>query len=343
MCIKINIMRKLASIQRIKQLESIEGADAIEKAHVLGWQLVVKKGEFKAGDLCIYCEIDSQFPDKPEFEFLKPRGMRIRTIRLRGQISQGIAFPLSFLPEGFDAVEDTDCTDVMEITKYEPPMPASLGGIAKGRFPSFIPKTDETRVQVLQDVLDKYKGEKCYITEKLDGSSVTLFMNEGEFGVCSRNLELIETEENSLWKVARQLDIENKLRALNGNYALQGEIVGEGIQSNKLKLRGQQIRFFNAFDINKSEYLEFESFMELLTQLDLPSVPVISTNYELVNDIDTLVTMATIKSTVCPDAWAEGIVIRPLVRRIELSNDLFVHGRVTFKAINPEFLLKYGE
>src|SRR3954468_20414279 len=97
---EIKIMRKLASIQRIKYLESIEGADAIEKAHVLGWQLVVKKGEFKAGDLCIYCKIDSQFPDKPEFEFLKPRGMRIRTIRLRGQISQGIAFPLSFLPEG---------------------------------------------------------------------------------------------------------------------------------------------------------------------------------------------------------------------------------------------------
>ncbi|SFF00305.1 RNA ligase, DRB0094 family [Chitinophaga sp. CF118] len=336
-------MRKLASIQRIKHLESIEGADAIEKAHVLGWQLVVKKGEFKVDDLCIYCEIDSLMPDKPEFEFLKPRGMRIRTVRLRGQISQGIAFPLSFLPDGFNAEEDTDCTDVMGIIKYEPAIPACLGGIAKGKFPSFIPKTDETRVQVLQTVLDKYKGEKCYITEKLDGSSATYFLNNGEFGVCSRNLELLENNENSLWKVARQLDIENKLRSLDGNYALQGELVGEGIQSNKLKLKGQQVRFFNAFNIDKSEYLQFDKFMELLNQLELPSVPVISTDYELVNDIDALVAMATIKSSICPDAWAEGIIIRPLAEKFEISNGYFIHGRVTFKAINPEFLLKYGE
>src|SRR6218665_107411 len=142
-------MRKLASIQRIKHLESIEGADAIEKAYVLGWQLVVKKGEFKEGDLCVYCEIDSLLPDKPEFEFLKPRGMRIRTVRLRGEISQGIAFPLSVLPADFEVTEDADCTDVIGVVKYEPPIPACLSGIAKGQFPSFIPKTDETRIQVL--------------------------------------------------------------------------------------------------------------------------------------------------------------------------------------------------
>ncbi|SEW46839.1 RNA ligase, DRB0094 family [Chitinophaga sp. YR573] len=336
-------MRKLASIQRIKHLESIEGADAIEKAQVLGWQLVVKKGEFKKGDLCIYCEIDSLMPDKPAFEFLRPRGMRIRTVRLRGQVSQGIALPLSFLPDGFNAEEDTDCTEIMGIIKYEPALPANLSGIAKGKFPSFIPKTDETRVQVLQTVLDKYQGERCYITEKLDGSSTTYFINNGEFGVCSRNLELLENEDNSLWKVARQLDIENKLRSLGGNYALQGELVGEGIQSNKLKLKGQHIRFFNAFDIDRSEYLQFEQFTALLARLELPSVPVISTSYELVNDIDALVAMATIKSTVCPEVWAEGIIIRPMVEKIEMSNDYFIHGRITFKAINPEFLLKYGE
>lgn len=338
-------MRKLASIQRIKALEPIEGADTIEKATVLGWQLVVKKGDFKVGDNVVYCEIDSVMPDKPEFEFLKPRGMRIRTIRLRGQISQGICFPLSILPDDFNIIEDADCTDVLGITKYEPVMPACLGGLAKGKFPSFIPKTDETRVQVLQKLLDKYKGEKCYVTEKLDGSSATFYIKDDEFGVCSRNLELIEDTENSFWKAARQMDIENKLRSLNRNISIQGELIGEGIQGNKLKIKGQTVRFFNAFDIDRFEYIGFFDFNKLLGNLDLPSVPIVALDYELENDIDAIIKMATIKSQLSEDVWAEGIVIRPYTEKIDLllSNENFNNGRVSFKAINPEFLLRYGE
>ncbi|MDO9254048.1 MAG: RNA ligase (ATP) [Bacteroidales bacterium] len=338
-------MRKLASIQKIKALETIEGADAIEKASVLGWQLVVKKHEFKVGDLVVYCEIDCLMPDKPEFEFLKPRGMRVRTIRLRGQVSQGICFPLSILPKDFDVIEDADCTGILGIEKYEPPMPACLSGIAKGRFPSFIPKTDETRVQVLQKLLDKYKGEKCYITEKVDGSSGTFYINNGEFGVCSRNLELLADSENSFWKVARLMDIENKLRSLNGNFAIQGELIGEGIQDNKLRLRGQTILFFNAFDIDRFEYFGYEKFISVFKKLQLPTVSIISDEYKLDNDIEAIIKMATIKSSICPDVWAEGIVIRPINEKIELllSNENFNNGRVSFKAINPEFLLKYGE
>ena len=337
-------MRKLASIQRIKALEPIENADAIEIARVLGWQLIVKKGEFLPGDLAVYCEIDSLMPEKPEFEFLKPRGMRIRTIRLRGQISQGICFPLSILPDGFAVEEDSDCTEALSVTLYEPPMPACLAGIAKGKFPSFIPKTDETRVQVLQKLLDKYKGEKCYVTEQLDGSSTTYFIHKGEFGVCSRNLELLETEENSYWSVARQMDIENKLRSLNKDLAIQGELIGEGIQDNKLKIRGQTIRFFNAFDIGRFEYLPFQQFTDTMEQLQLPTVPIVSTDYELENEVDAIIRMATIKSKVRPEVWAEGVVIRPLSEKLDLllSNENFNNGRVSFKAINPEFLLKYG-
>lgn len=338
-------MRKLASIQKISLLEPIEGADAIEKATVLGWQLVVKKGEFNTGDLAVYCEIDSLMPDKPEFEFLKARGMRIRTIRLRGQISQGICFQLNILPSDFEIKEDADCTEVLGITKYDPPIPAYLSGIAKGKFPSFIPKTDETRVQVLQKVLDKYKGEKCYVTEKLDGSSVTYYVKDNEFGVCSRNLELIEDAENSLWKVARQMDIENKLRSLGKNIAIQGELIGEGIQNNKLKLKGQTALFFNVFDIDKFEYLNFHDFTELLKQLDLPVVPIVSLDYALENDIEAIVKRATIRSLILKEVWAEGIVIRPYTEKLDLilSNENFNNGRVSFKAINPEFLLKYGE
>ncbi|TAF73294.1 MAG: RNA ligase (ATP) [Bacteroidetes bacterium] len=335
--------RKLASIQKILALESIEGADAIEKATVLGWQLVVKKGEYNIGDLCVYCEIDSLLPERPEFEFMKPRGMRVRTIRLRGQISQGICFQLSILPPDFQIVEDADCTETLEITKYEAPIPASLAGKVKGRFPSFMHKTDETRVQVLQSSLDKYNGQKFYITEKLDGSSCTYYLKDGEFGVCSRNLELLEDDENSLWKVARQLDIEQKLRSLSGNYALQGELIGEGIQSNKYKIKGQDFRIFNVFNIDAYEYLNFTDFVNFTTKLGLKTVPVLSENYVLENNIPTIITLSTIKSTLMKEVWAEGIVLRPLQELKDFGNDNLPGGRVSFKAINPEFLLKYGE
>ncbi|HBX51801.1 MAG: RNA ligase [Bacteroidetes bacterium RIFOXYA12_FULL_35_11] len=338
-------MRKLASIQRIKTLEPIENAEAIEKATVLGWQLVVKKNEFKPGDLCVYCEIDSLFPDKSEFEFLKPRGMRIRTIRLRGQISQGICFPLTILPAACGISEDADVTEILGITKYEPPIPACLAGKVKGKFPSFIPKTDEVRIQVLENILAIYKDEPCYVTEKIDGSSVTYYMNEGVFGVCSRNLELLEDDENSLWKVARAYKIEEKLLTMEGNYALQGEIMGEGIQSNKLKLRGQHVFFFNVFDISKREYLSFSDFEKFIAEMDLKTVPVIEKDYILSNSIEELVKKSVRKSLIAPDVWAEGIVIRPLKEKSDFSKeakDLF-NGRVSFKVVNPEFLIKYGE
>lgn len=343
--VPFQIMRKLASIQKIKALEAIECADAIEKATVLGWQLVVKKGDFKVGDLAIYCEIDSLMPDKPEFEFLKPRGMRIKTVRLRGQVSQGICFPLSILPNDFEIKEDADCTEALGIIKYEPAIPACLAGKVKGKFPTFIPKTDETRVQVLQKVLDKYKGTICYATEKLDGSSATFYYNNGEFGVCSRNLELLEDAENSFWKVARQIDLENKLKSVGKNIAVQGELIGEGIQGNKLRLKGQTVRFFNAFDIDKFEYLNWENGFEMFELLQLPTVPIVKHYYELENDIEAIVKMATIKSNINTEVWAEGIVIRPHKETIDLllSNENFNNGRVSFKAINPEFLLKFGD
>jgi RNA ligase (TIGR02306 family) len=336
-------MRKLASIQKIRALEPIEGADAIEKASVLGWQLVVKKGDYEVGDLCIYVEIDSILPEKEEFEFLRNKNFRIKTIRLRGQISQGICFPLSFLPADFEIVEEADCTEVLGIIKYEMPIPAHLAGLVKGAFPSFIPKTDETRVQVLQNLLDKYVGIKCYVTEKLDGSSATFYLKDGEFGVCSRNLELVEDEKNSFWKVARTLNLEEKLKSLNGNFALQGELVGEGIQGNKLNIKGQTAFFFNVFDIDKYKYLSFEALKNFLQSLDLEMIPVLSEDYLLENDIPTLVAKANIKTSMNPKAWAEGIVIRPLVETAdrEFTNVLDFGGRISLKVINPEFLLKF--
>lgn len=334
------MMRKLASIQKIKSVHTIEGADAIEKAQVLGWQLVIRKGEFAAGDLCVYCEIDSVMPDKPEFEFVRAKSNRIKTIRLRGQVSQGICFPLSILPEGTEITEDLDVTDVLGITKYEPPVPANLAGVAKGMFPSFIPKTDETRVQVLEKVLRAYAGTACYVSEKLDGSSVTFYLKDDVFGVCSRNLDLAFSEENAMWKFAINLGLEGKLRALGRNIALQGEIVGEGIQKNKYKLKGQHIFFFNVFDIDAYSYVSLNDMRTLLKSLELYMVPVLEEGYMLESSIDALVAKSRCKSRLNAETIAEGIVIRPLEETIDRY---VMQGRVSFKAINPDFLIRYDE
>jgi RNA ligase (TIGR02306 family) len=333
--------RKLASIQKISRITPIEYSDNIQLAHILGWEVVIKKDQFKEGDMVVYIEIDSILPDRPEFGFLKSKGMRIRPIRLRGQISNGICFPLDILPKDFQISEDADCTEALDIVKYEPPIPAHLSGIIKGKFPSFIPKTDETRVQILQPVLDKYKGTKCYVTEKLDGTSVTYYVKNGEFGVCSRNMELLEDSENTYWKIARSLDIENKLLSMHNDVAIQGEIFGENIQSNPLKMRGQHLRVFNVFDITKFRYYDFLEVEVILKRLNLDMVPVLDKDYILDNNIDSILKMATIRSTINNKSWAEGIVIRPYFEKLDLllSKDFGNNGRVTFKAINPEFSL----
>lgn len=332
------MVRKLASIQKILKLTPIPNADLIETATVLGWEVVVKKGEFNVGDLVVYMEIDSLLPNKPEFEFLKSNGMRIRTIRLKGQISQGICFPLSILPESFVIEEGKDCTEELGVIKYEPPIPAHLAGIVKGKIPSFIPKTDETRVQVLQELLDKYANTRCYVTEKIDGTSATFYVKDGVFGVCSRNLELLEDDTNTFWKIAREMDIENKLLSLHANVAIQGELYGENIQSNPINIKGQTIRFFNLFNIDRYRYYDFIELEVILRRLNLPMVPVIDSNYILETNINSIVEKSKIKSTLNPKIWAEGIVIRPYFEKYDSQ-----YGRISFKSINPEFLLKTNQ
>src|SRR5262245_45673709 len=208
-------MRKLASIPTVDAVEPIPNADAIERVRVLGWCVVAKKGEHKPGDKLVYCEIDSLLPERPEFEFLRPSsfkpaqtdaegsillpaGFRIKTVKLRGQVSQGICFPLSILPPGALTDEGADVTDLLGIRKWEPPIPVGVGGKVKGGFPGFLPKTDETRVQVLEPVLQRHRGKTFYATEKLDGTSFTAFLRQGEFGICSRNLWMDEADESKI-------------------------------------------------------------------------------------------------------------------------------------------------
>lgn len=372
-------MRNLASIQKINRIEPIQNADSIEKVTVLGWELVTKKGEFKVGDLCVYCEIDSILPDKPEFEFLRERKFRIKTIKLRGQISQGICFPITILPEKTKISEGIDVTEILGVKKWEPCqdelkcakqtgkimypkwMPQWLQRMVHNlkfvrnyyrqnsgqkSFPSLIPKTDETRVQVLQPLLTKYKGEKCYITEKVDGSSITIYQINGKFGVCSRNIDLKRDETDRFWKTALKYDLENKFKKIfgNENIALQGELLGEGVQGNKYKLTGNQILFFNVFFIKKYNYGNLNDLLHICGELGILSVPIVDFNYTLTDSIPDLVELSKGKSVLNSEVLREGIVIRPLkeIQDNELHCQL-VRNRISFKSVNPEFLLKYGE
>lgn len=336
--------RKLASIRVVSEINPIPDADAIERATVDGWNVVVKKGEFSPGDLCVYCEIDSLLPIREEFEFLRKssyrkmadgnEGFRLKTISLRKTTSQGLLLPISILPNeiisstGYADLPGTDVTQALGIVKYEPPMPASLAGKAKGFFPSFIPKTDEERIQNLPEIIENEKDTLFDATEKLDGSSSTYFIKNGEFGVCSRNLELLEDEENSMWKFARQTDLETKMRSLERNIALQGEIIGEGIQGNPYKMKGQTVSFYNAFDIDKHEYLNYEDFNNLIDMLGFQTVPVIHEGLKLPESIEGILKLADGKSALNPNFNREGLVFRTRGSK-----------RLSFKAISNLFLL----
>lgn len=345
-----NSLRKLASIQKILSISPIEDADAIEVAQVLGWNVVIKKGEFKVNDLVVYIEIDSWIPHEIA-PFLskgkEPRvyenitGEKLRSIKLRGQVSQGLILPLNILPNTLEIQEGLDVSSVLNIIKYEPPIPACLHGVQKGNYPSFLNKTDEVRVQNLQTLLEKFKGTKCYISEKLDGSSATYFLKDGEFGVCSRNLWLEEDDTNSFWKIAKLYDIEKNLRNLNRNLAIQGELIGSNVQGNKYGLKEQDIFIFNVIDLDTSKYLDFEDFLEVVKLLNLKTVPIINKDFELSHNIKELVEIASIKSNVNNNVHAEGIVIRALK---EFTDVRGTHqNRFSFKVINPNFLLKYED
>lgn len=335
-------MRKLASVQKIKEIHPIEGADNIVMALVQGWEVVIKKNEFNVGDLVIYCEIDSVLPASEQFKFLETSKYRIKTRKLRGQVSQGICFPLSIV-DATNLNEGDDVTDLIGVTKYEPPVPTNLGGDAAGLFPSFIFKTDEQRVQNYEKELHKYAGTECSITLKLDGSSSTYYYNNNKFGVASRNIEFKDSSENSFWNVARKESFEQKLRNIWEDYgfniALQGEIVGPGIQKNRLQLKEHTVYFFNAFNIDRQEYLSNFELEEICNKYNLNMVPIIERAHVMHTDVKKYVNdFNNLKHPMYKGSQSEGVVIRP---NKEIWDSF--HRRISFKVINNAFLLKGGE
>lgn len=339
-------MRKLASIRKIKELFPIKGADVIEAARVDGWVCIVKKGEFQLGDLGVYFEIDSFLPGiDPRYSFLESKfityegnkGARLRTIRLKKQIGQGLILPLARFPELQDAKLGDDVTEILGIQKWEPYIPAQLAGQVKGNFPSFISKSEQERVQNLVEELEEHRGEELEVSIKLDGASMTVYRNQTEeginHGVCGRNWELKETDTNSMWRVTRKDKMLEALDFLGRNLAFQGEIIGEGIASNPEKIKGQAFYLYNIFDIDRYSYVSPEERFEIIEKLkengfNIKHVPVLPTII-LHHSVDELLMMAE-GTSLNPQQQREGLVFKS-------KNSDF-----SFKAISNWYLEKNG-
>lgn len=362
--------RKLATIRTVSSVEPIEGADFIELAHVDGWQCVVKKGEFRPGDLCVYFEVDSFLPVEERYEFLRKssyvklqlpidgldEGFRLKTVRLKKTLSQGLALPLHAFSEhpnlfvcddgllgdgGILYTVGADVSALLGVVKYETALPPALRGLAKGLFPSFIRKTDEERIQNLPHYFDKFRDMEFEVTEKVDGMSMTVYLNDGVAGVCSRNidLKLSDGETSVMWGVAQELALHQILKDIGRNLALQGELAGEGIQGNPLKLRGRKFFLFNIWDIDKQAYLtpgeRGNLFNFIMLRSDIQHVPALRAGFQVFREYGTmreLLHYATGNSLVNMSSPREGLVFKSIDK---------VDGQVvSFKAISNDYLLR---
>jgi len=368
------ITRKLATVRIVKELRPIEGADFIEIAVVDGWQCIAKKDTFEVGDYAVYFEVDSFLPLQEKYEFLRKssykktidgkEGFRLRTMKLRGQISQGLLLPMEDFPEvktvtdgmnGFLEALGLDVTDLLGVTKWDPPLPAELGGKVEGRRPNFIPKTDQERIQNLPDILDDKDNTSMFeATEKIDGTSMTVYRldKDGELreGVCGRNFEFKNDVDNSYTRAEKKYGLLNILSVigssrcpLSGNVAVQGELAGPGIQKNPLMLEEQTFFVFDVYLIDEGRYATPEEradymyrFNEIATKqgwISILHVPIFTTLIRpLQMSMEIIIGESEIRSNLAPKKWAEGIVYK--------SRDL-VNGQVfSFKVINNRFLLK---
>lgn len=334
-------MRKLASIKKIDSIEPIEGADFIELAVIGGWNAVIKKGVYAPNDLIVYFEIDSLVPEhlapflsasSKAREYDGVKCFRLKTKKLKGVFSQGLVMPLSDM--GIDPTsvsEDDDVSELLGVKKYEKPLPGQNNQGVKDNFPEFLRKTDQVRIQNIKRDFNSYRDLELsfQVTEKLDGTSLTIYKNNDIFGVCSRNYDLEDREACIYWDAAKRYDLENIFSKSERNLAVQGELIGEGIQGNQYHLQGRHFYVFSLFDIDAQKYLAPSECLEFCAANGLNHSPVISENFKLTG----LEIFDIIKD-------AEGDSLLNKSEREGLVYKCNTDTNVSFKAISNNWLIK---
>ena len=344
-------MRKLASIQRIWKIEPIEGADRIELAHVSGWQCVVNKGQFKAMDLAVYFEVDSFLPICPEFEFLRAssykktdvmgEGFRLKTMKFRGQISQGLVLPISSFPQIPADIElGTDVTEILGVRKWEIEERISTSGTMIGTLPHDIPHTDETRVQAEPELIQAFTGLEYYISTKMDGSSHSIGIDEDGFHVTGHNYEYKDDGKSPFYELVKARGLEEKIRGFAKEndlktFTLQGELCAPGIQQNRLKLLKPEWYVFTVRE--NGNRVGLYRMQEICKQLGIETVPIEEIGTDLPSKYPTVEALLERADGNYPKgSKKEGIVIRP-------TEPVFcplISASLSMKAVSNKYLLK---
>ena len=344
-------MRKLASIQRIWKIEPIEGADRIELAHVLGWQCVVNKGQFREMDLAVYFEVDSFLPIAPEFEFLRAssyrktdimgEGFRLRTMKFRGQISQGLLLPINVFPAiPADAELGADVTEILGVKKWEIEERITTGGTMIGTLPYDIPHTDETRVQAEPELIQAFAGLEYYISTKMDGSSHSVGIDENGFHVTGHNYEYKDDGNSPFYELVKSKGLQAKMEAFAADnnlntFTIQGELCAPGIQKNRLKLTKPAWYVFTIRENGKRVGLE--QMFEICEKLQLESVPIEETGTDLQTKYPTVEALLERADGNYPNGGKkEGIVIRPT----EPVYCELISSALSMKVVSNKYLLK---
>lgn len=345
-------MRKLASVQYVHDVTPIIGADKIELVHILGWQCVANKGQFKTGDKAVYFEIDSFLPVRPEFEFLRSSsckeneilgsGFRLRTMKFRGQISQGLVLPLKELnvPESVDV--GTDVTEYLGVRKWEIEERATTGGTVIGSLPYTVPYTNETRIQEMPELINEFGGKMYYITIKMDGSSHSISIDENGFHVTGHNYEYKDDDSSDFYKLVKargyKLAMEKYMTAEGiKTMTIQGEFCGPGIQKNKLKLSKPEWYVFTI--IVDGKRVGLTDLLLITDGLGMEHVPVEEAGVDLPKRYPTVEALLERAEGEYPNGGPrEGIVIRP----IEPEYCELIRAPLSMKVINNKYLLKKG-